>query len=265
MKDLRESDPRARGCPGRSSNPPALALNMDTRPMHTYSRGSPRCPGVRHAGNLLLRLLLPLQLLLLPEVAPAAPASSHASSHDAYRPAVASYLPEWRYEGANFETIAEHSTHLILFSLEVGPRGTLQALDRLPRPALLAEARRATRRHGTKLLICFGGNGRSQGFSAMVRDAGDRGRFVAALAAFLVTHDLDGVDYNWEYPGYQFGQGYLPEAEIKADYTGLGLLLKETRAMLDATLPNAPSMTLAYYPDGRQVRGVGWVVLVGVG
>ena len=203
-------------------------------------------PGLpHHHHHLLLRLLLPL--LLLPAAAPA------------YRPAVASYLPEWRYEGANFETIAEHSTHLILFSLEVGPRGTLQALDRLPRPALLAEARRASRRHGTKLLICFGGNGRSQGFSAMVRDAGDRGRFVAALAAFLVTHDLDGVDYNWEYPGYRFGQGYLPEAEIKADYTGLGLLLKETRAMLDATLPNAPSMTLAYYPDGRQVRGVGWV------
>ena len=55
MKDLRESDPRERVCPtrrpGRSSNPPALALSMDTRPMHTYSMGSPRCPGVRHAGN----------------------------------------------------------------------------------------------------------------------------------------------------------------------------------------------------------------------
>ena len=32
--------------------PPAPALSMDTRPMHTYSIGSPRCPGVKHAGNL---------------------------------------------------------------------------------------------------------------------------------------------------------------------------------------------------------------------
>ena len=81
---------------------------------------------------------------------------------------VAAYLPEWRYEGANWEKICQYSTHLILFSLEVGPSGTVVALDRIPRPELLAEARAAATRHGTALLICFGGNGRSDGFSPMV-------------------------------------------------------------------------------------------------
>ena len=33
--------------------------------------------------------------------------------------AVAAYLPEWRYEGANWEVICTHTSHLILFSLEV--------------------------------------------------------------------------------------------------------------------------------------------------
>ena len=36
---------------------------------------------------------------------------------------VAAYLPEWRYEGANWVTICETVTHLILFSIEVGPTG----------------------------------------------------------------------------------------------------------------------------------------------
>eukprot|EP00960_Hanusia_phi_P052696 761590-Hanusia_phi.AAC.2 len=55
-----------------------------------------------------------------------------------------------------------------------------------------------------------------------------------------------GVDYNWEvlcllqmlrkndslvyqYPGYMFGRGYLPESEVIADYKGLEDLLKDTR------------------------------------
>ena len=32
---------------------------------------------------------------------------------------VAAYLPEWRYEGANWVTICETVTHLFLFSIEV--------------------------------------------------------------------------------------------------------------------------------------------------
>ena len=38
---------------------------------------------------------------------------------------VAGYLPEWRYEGANFDVMARHLTHLILFSLEPGADGTM--------------------------------------------------------------------------------------------------------------------------------------------
>ena len=32
---------------------------------------------------------------------------------------VVAYLPEWRYDGANWETIFQTVTHLILFSIEV--------------------------------------------------------------------------------------------------------------------------------------------------
>ena len=164
--------------------------------------------------------------------------------------AVAAYLPEWRYEGANWDVIAQHTTHLILFSMEPGPDGSLLAHDRLPRPELLAQAKAACARHGTKLLVCFGGNGRSGGFSAMSRQKARRTRFIAGVAALLAEHGLDGVDYNWEYPGYDFRRGYLPEAEVEADYDGLAALCAETRAALAA----GAVITMAYYPDGRQER-----------
>jgi GH18 family chitinase len=47
-----------------------------------------------------------------------------------------------------------------------------------------------------------------------VRRKASRSRFVTELVAFLRLHRLDGVDYNWEYPGYQFGRGYLPDQEV---------------------------------------------------
>jgi len=167
--------------------------------------------------------------------------------------AVVAYLPEWRYEGANWETISEHVTHLLLFSMEVGPKGNLLSHDRLPRRPLMALAREATRRHGTKLMICFGGNGRSSGFSSMVRGEKRRARFLRELGLLIDKLDLDGVDYNWEYPGYRFGTGYLSDGEVAADYSGLHRLVKETQALF-ASKSQPRTLTMAYYPDGRQER-----------
>lgn len=167
------------------------------------------------------------------------------------RATVVAYLPEWRYEGANWDTISRHVTHLLLFSAEPSPKGEIVATDRLPRPALLQEAREAARRHGTLLMICFGGNGRSSGFSAMTRRSKRRRRFIDELVVLLDKLDLDGVDYNWEYPGYQFGRGYLPEDEVRKDYAGLSYLIRETKERF-AQGGRTRAVTMAYYPDGRQ-------------
>jgi len=51
-----------------------------------------------------------------------------------------------------------------------------------------------------------------------VRRKASREKFVAELVAFLRLHRLDGVDYNWEYPGYQFGRGYLADEEVKCTH-----------------------------------------------
>ncbi|KAL1508470.1 hypothetical protein AB1Y20_004572 [Prymnesium parvum] len=187
---------------------------------------------------MVLRVLLPLLPLLLP------PASGHASDM-----MVAAYLPEWRYEGAHWKDICATVTHLIFFSLEVTREGELAALDRLPRGELLHEARAAADASRTKLLMCVGGNGRSDGFSSTVRSDKKRARFVSALVALCEKSNFDGIDLNWEYPGFQFGRGYLSQAEVDKDYAGLHKLIAELHAALAAS---GKVVTLAYYPDGRQ-------------
>lgn len=162
---------------------------------------------------------------------------------------IVGYMPEWRHEGADFDRLCKHLSHLIFFSVEMTPKGDVIDLDRLPRQELLIEAREAATRHNTKLLVCFGGNGRSGGFSVMVRNSKNRKRFLENLVKLLDTYQLDGVDYNWEYPGYRMGKGYLDEKEILKDYEGLKSLLSETKEILKGT---NKVITMAYYPDTKQ-------------
>jgi len=178
-------------------------------------------------------------------------ATANSSSEPARAFSVVAYLPEWRYEGADWIQIAKHTSHLILFSCEITGNGKIIARDRMPRPELMKQARQATRTYGTKLIICFGGNGRSSGFAPMVRSKAYRKTFLGELSAIMDEMDLDGVDYNWEYPGYQFGRGYLSENEVKKDYEGLHDLLRETRTVFESRRKQE-IITMSYYPDGRQ-------------
>jgi len=157
------------------------------------------------------------------------------------------YLPEWRYEGANWNTLTSHLTHVLLFSGEPTEDGGLTGLDRFPREELLNEARDSALKNGAQLLLCFGGNGRSSGFSAMVRNKSNRARFVASARDLVNRLQVDGLDLNWEYPGYSFGSGYQVDADVEKDYKGLGSLARELRKALPGK-----TLTMAYYPDGRQ-------------
>ena len=209
----------------------------------------------------LPRLLVIAPLLLSSVSASAGAAAATAAAATA--PAgfsVFGYLPEWRYSGANFGTLFAHLSHLAFFSAEPHPdgKGRLYGLDRVPSAALLAEARAAAARHGTRLLLCLGGNGRSSGFGPTVRDSAARARLAKAIAKLVVEKELDGVDLNWEYPGYEFGTGYMSDAAVKADWDGLAALVADVRAAFAAKGRarggGRDIVTLAYYPDGRQER-----------
>lgn len=149
--------------------------------------------------------------------------------------AVVGYLPEYRLAAFDWSA-SRHYSHLIFFSLEVGPDHTLSALDRLPTDETLEIARQSADEHGTKLMLCVGGNARSDGFGAMVAKKSRRAKFIRSLQAILDMYGLSGVDYNWEYP------------RNKQDWNGLWHLIAETR---QAFAPDQV-ISIAIYPDQEQ-------------
>lgn len=65
-------------------------------------------------------------------------------------------------------------------------------MDRFPGEHILTAAKEAASIHGCKLLICFGGNGRSSGFSVMSRNKKSRDVFIKRVAELLTQTGLDG-------------------------------------------------------------------------
>lgn len=132
------------------------------------------------------------------------------------------YLPEYRLGGFDYAgAFANGLTHLIFFSLEVDARTFLpKALDRLPSKEDLRRAREAADSVGGKLMLSFGGNARSAGFGEMTATPKTRRKFLDALNTLLEENDLDGVDYNWEYP------------RSAEEWDAWGLLMHESKQLL---------------------------------
>ena len=157
--------------------------------------------------------------------------------------AVIGYLPEWRYlqwpeheQNYRWKALGKHITHLIIFSIEVTANGEFAAMDRFPTAKILQKAKDARSETGMKLMICFGGNSRTNGFPQMVKSKKTRTAFINNLKKLFTQHSLDGVDYNWEYP------------QTQADWNGLTELIKESRSEFGTET----AITMAYYPDGKQ-------------
>ncbi|XP_052247734.1 acidic mammalian chitinase-like isoform X2 [Dreissena polymorpha] len=77
-----------------------------------------------------------------------------------------------------------------------------------------------------KILLSNGG-GDNHGFSPVLGSAENRTKFVNSALPFLKKYDFDGLDVDWEFPGWQ-----LPIGQ-RANFT---LLLKDMRAAFDVEL-----------------------------
>jgi chitinase len=83
-----------------------------------------------------------------------------------------------------------------------------------------------------EILVSVGGGGEgSAGFSDMALTAPGRAKFVDSAVEMIEKYNLDGIDVDWEYPGYTHVPNAKVRAEDKENYT---LLLKELRLRLDA-------------------------------
>ena len=96
----------------------------------------------------------------------------------------------------------------------------------------------------------------------MTRNKKSLTKFVKNVIYLITQYGFDGVDYNWEYPGYEFGRGYGQVVDVEKDYSGLANLIRETRKQLNIleaannvmTKIDPYILTMAYYPDGKQER-----------
>jgi chitinase len=81
-----------------------------------------------------------------------------------------------------------------------------------------------------KILISIGGWTWSKGFSDAVLTEESRKKFTDSAINFLVRHQLDGLDFDWEYPGYPGDDNVFREE----DRENFVLMLKSVREALDS-------------------------------
>lgn len=84
---------------------------------------------------------------------------------------------------------------------------------------------------GVKLLPSLGGWTLSGNFPAIAADPAKRAVFAASCVELIEAFDFDGIDIDWEYPGY------APHGGTPADKVNYTLLLQDVRNALDLAEP----------------------------
>jgi len=112
-------------------------------------------------------------------------------------PALAVYLPDYRAK-SEVELTLHGTTDLILFAAKPTEKGAVD-FTRIT-PALLATGKAAREKDGVAVTVCVGGWGSGKTFAKAVATEANRTQFVDDLAAFCETHQLAGVDIDWEFP-----------------------------------------------------------------
>ena len=143
---------------------------------------------------------------------------------------VIGYLPDYRDFNPQWGNCL---TDLIYFSAQPMPDGGLDTS--LLSETTLKGLRSMKELYGTRILISVGGWERSQGFGPMVIDPQARKKFEDNLLAFSLSHALDGVDFDWEFP------------DNEAQYAGYTSLLQEIKA---AFQPHGMLISMALSPNG---------------
>jgi chitinase len=109
------------------------------------------------------------------------------------------YLPEYREFEPSWGTCL---TDLVYFSAEPDEDGRLDTwrVD----PERLQAMREIKETYGTRLHLSIGGYERSEHFIGVIADWESRRNFVEDVVAFCEANDLDGVDFDWEFPQGEF-------------------------------------------------------------
>jgi chitinase len=109
--------------------------------------------------------------------------------------------------------------------------------------------------HGVKVLISLGGWNDSQHFPAIAADPAKRALFAHNCINLCSFYNLDGIDIDWEYPGY------APNGGTPADEVNFTLLLQQVRDSLTAfeTVAGHPLLlTSCFSASTLNMQNIDW-------
>jgi len=149
------------------------------------------------------------------------------------------YLPEYRTLNPEWGACL---TDLVYFSADPRPDGTLDT-SRLSEDTWRA-LRAMKAEYGTRLHLTVGGWERSAGFASMTASPQVRARFIDNLLAFAQDHQLNGVDFDWEFPQNddEFENYIALLTEVKAAFAEHGLTVS-----VALSADNASTMDLSRF------------------
>jgi VCBS repeat-containing protein len=151
---------------------------------------------------------------------------------------IVGYFPWWESGDIDFIDYSK-VTDIIYFHIWPNSDGSLDTTDINYNINNLHTIRDRAHAAGVNVLISAGGWGVSDGFPAMAADPTSRANFVTNIENFLTTHDLDGIDIDWE----------PIDTEIKKD--NFALLLSDLAASLQ---PDGKLVTVAVNAERVELR-----------
>lgn len=190
----------------------------------------------RPAHTLLAALMSSILILLLPVGCSGTGSNDDAEGERPFR--IVGYVTA----GAVLDVIdfskLTHINYAFLLPMKTGalkPFGSTSQLRRVVERAAEEDV---------KVLISVGGWGWDDEFEALALDVDRRARFVSEVADFVVEHQLDGADIDWEYP------------DAGASSANFVLLMQELRN----ALPAGSLLTTAVVADADNAVGIDPVV-----
>jgi GH18 family chitinase len=164
------------------------------------------------------------------------------------------YYPSWKHPGGvpllPPERIPYQDLTIINYAFFAPlPDGTIVGRDTVG-DAMVLRGQRLTQlahRHGVRVVLSLGGWEDSGNFPAVAARAESRTRFAHSCIELIREFNFDGIDIDWEFPGYADHNGTPDDREYFI------LLLRELRDSLN-TWPRHLLLTAAV-PAGRATGG----------
>ncbi|KAF5321759.1 hypothetical protein D9619_000582 [Psilocybe cf. subviscida] len=123
-------------------------------------------------------------------------------------------------------------------------------------PDLLPQFVSEAHANGVKALVSIGGWTGSRGFSLNVGSAANRTTFVKTVTQFATKYDLDGLDFDWEYPANQGIGCNAISTKDTANFLSFLQQLRKDPVGAKLTLTAAVATSPFIGPDGDSLTDV---------